>query len=207
MLLCTFRTVLYSTYSITYSKSLYFCFLSQIYKLNINTSVIAGDCSWSCWWILRRWLRDKFDLHDDTSKASLLVFPSCSELHQMGVGSVGVELQHLSVSIRAVFHRHLSCAPGWRSSSSRQLLLAQRNEGGVEPQAVLLADVVVVLHGPAFGLPAQRGLRDDQQAAGKLQHRDQLPRVGLAQPQVQQCGRWKRETRTQCLHLTLRDLQ
>lgn len=116
----------------------------------------------------------------------------------MCVGSVGVELQHLPVSISPVFHRHSSC-------SSRQFLLTQRDEGTVEPQPVLLADVVVVLHGLAFGPPAQRGLRDDQQAAGKLQHRRHLPRVGLTQSQVQQRGHWTGEERTEYLHLILRD--
>lgn len=124
-------------------------------------------------------------------------FPCRSELHQVCVGSVGVELQHLSVPVRPVFHRH---------GSSRHFLLTQRNEGAVEPQAVLFVDVVVVLHASAFGLPAQRGLRDDQQAAGKIQHRNHLPRVGLTQPHVQQCGRWTREGRTQYLHL-MRDLK
>lgn len=112
--------------------------------------------------------------------------PHFSELHQMCVGSVGVKLQHLSVSIRPMFHCHFS----W---SCRKFLFTQRNKGTIEPQSVLLADVVVVLHGPAFGLPTQRGLRDDQQAARKLQHRHHLPWVGLTQTHVQQCGYWRRE--------------
>ena len=104
----------------------------------------------------------------------------------MCVRSIGVQLQHLSVSIRPVFHRHLS----W---SSRQLLLTQRHKGAVQPQPLLFADVVVVLHGSAFDFAAQRGLRDDQQVAGELQHRHHLLRVGLAQPQVQQSGHWMEE--------------
>lgn len=90
----------------------------------------------------------------------------------MCVWSVCVKLQHLSVSIRPVFHCHCSTAP---SSSSSQFLLTQSNKGAVQLQSVLFAYVVVVLHAPAFGLPAQSGLRDNQQAAGELQHRNQLP--------------------------------
>lgn len=99
-------------------------------------------------------------------KASLLCSPYSSELHQMCVWSVCVKLQHLSVSIRPMLYSHCSSAP----SSRHQFLLTQRNKCAVQPQSVLFAYVVVVLHAPAFGLPAQRGLRDDQQAAGKLQH-------------------------------------
>lgn len=99
----------------------------------------------------------------------------------MCVGSVGVQLQNLSVPISPVFHR---------DSGSARFLLTQRDEGAVEPQPVLLVDVVVVLHGSAFALPAQRGLRNDQDAAGKLQHRHQLPRVRLTQTQIQQRGHW-----------------
>lgn len=112
--------------------------------------------------------------------------PCGSELHQVCVGSVGVQFQHLSVPISPVFH--FSSALSW--SSSRQLLLTQRDEAAVQPQPIVLADVVVVLHSSAFGLPAQRGLRDDQHAARELQHRHHLPWVGLTQPYIQQSGHW-----------------
>lgn len=95
----------------------------------------------------------------------------------MRVRSVGIQAQHLPVAVSPVSHR-----------SRRQFPLTQSDEGAVEPQPVLLVDVVVILHGAAFGLPAERGLRDDQQAARQLQQRRQPPRFGFAQPQVQKGG-------------------
>lgn len=112
---------------------------------------------------------------------------SASELHQMCVWSIGVKLQHLSVTIGPVFYCHFSAA---LSYSSIQLLLTQSNECAVQSQPILLADVVVVLHASAFGLSSQRGLRDNQQTPGKVQHWHHLPRIWLAQPQVQQRGHW-----------------
>lgn len=112
---------------------------------------------------------------------------SASELHQMCVWSIGVKLQHLSVTIGPVFYCHFSAA---LSYSSIQLLLTQSNECAVQSQPILLADVVVVLHASAFGLSSQRGLRDNQQTPGKVQHWHHLPRIRLAQPQVQQRGHW-----------------
>lgn len=121
----------------------------------------------------------------------------CSELHQMSVWTIGVNFQHLSVSVRPVFHRNFSFALSW---SRVQFFLTQGNKSFKEPQPVLFSDVVVILHSSAFSFPPQRGLRDDQHAAGKLQHRHQLPRVSFTQTQVQQRWYW-RETRTLGLDL------